>query len=91
MSFGGLAFFLFFFLFVEKRGMGGRVEDRVLSWSALFAFQRSSWLVTEAAGLGPSGHLRIWRHRFFFPRREGLGLTPPCLFLTGTLDRGGWD
>ena len=64
-------------LFVAGPGM----EEGELSWSALFAFQRSPWLVTEAAGLGPSGHPSIWRPRFlafiFLSGRRGY--TGPSL------------
>lgn len=86
MSFGGLIF-----LSKNQSERTGSCPD------VLFAFQTSSWLVTEAAGLGPFGHPSVWRPRsltlFFFsslPRREGLGLAPPYSFLTGTLDRGGF-
>lgn len=59
--------------------------------NGLFALQRSSWLVTEAAGQGPSGHPSLEAQvPRFFPRREGLGRAPPNPFLTGTLDWGGW-
>ena len=45
------------------------------------AFQGSLWVVTEAAGLGPSGHPAVWRPRslaFFFSTR-GRGYVGPSL------------
>lgn len=51
--------------------------------------------MTEAAGLGPSGHPSVWRPRSLaspppLSRGEGLRWPLPSLFLPGTLDRGGW-